>query len=188
MNCMSFFMRRLGACVAIFIISGCASSQIQTTPPASVQQSVVATGMQPAVDCPIVGKTYTRGGTDGQASMTFREAYSKAGPYESYLRVRLVYTHWRQSRPLIYKKLTLSTCGLESGKKPIGEVREGTGSLKMECVDGICTITLDFDAIYQPPVALGGMKKWKFDLLRFAPDKPTKAFEPLPTYRVVVSR
>src|ERR1700735_1210055 len=148
MNCMSLFMRRLGACVAIFIVSGCASSQMQAMPPASVQQSVASSRVQPAVDCPIVGKTYTRGGANGQASMTFRETYSKAGTYESYLRVRLVYTHWRQSRPLIYKKLTLSACGLESGKKPIGAVREGTGSLKMECVDGICTVTLDFDAIY----------------------------------------
>jgi len=183
-----FNRRRLAVFGAILFTAGCGSQQGPSLPLPPASQNVAALGVQPAAACPVVGKTYTRSDGRGQASMKFQEAWTKAGPYESYLRTKLVYTNWPQNRPLIYKKLTMSTCGQESGKPPIGQIREGSGSTKIECRDNVCSVTLDFDVVYQPPTKLPGGKRWKFDFVRFAPDKPTKGFDPLPIYRIVVSR
>ncbi len=189
MNSSSFLLqRRCAVFVSVLMMTGCGSPQVQTTPLAPTLRNVVSTDVHPAVDCPIVGKTYTRSDRKGQASMKFQEAWTKAGPYESDLRTRLVYTHWPQNRPYVYRKVTISTCGVESGKPPVGQIREGSGNARIECHDGDCTITLDFDVVYQPPIKLQGGKRWKFDLIRYAPDKPTKGFDPLPVFRIVVSR
>jgi hypothetical protein len=190
MNRVSFLMRRcFVACVAISMIAGCAGSQMQSTPPAPMLPNLASIGISPmAADCPIVGKTYTRGGANGQASMKFQEAYAKVGTFPTRVRTRLVYTHWPENRPIIYRNLKMSTCGPESGKSPVGQAREGGGSSRFECFNGVCTITLDIEISYKPPATLPGGKKWKFDLIRFAPDKPIKGFEALPSYRIIVTR
>jgi hypothetical protein len=82
----------------------------------------------------------------------------------------------------------VSTCGPESGKPPVGKPDEIGESAKFECFNGICTITLDIEIFYRPPASLPGGKKWKFDLVHFAPNKPTKGFEALPAFRVIVTR
>jgi hypothetical protein len=138
--------------------------------------------------CPTVGKTYARGDAKGKVSVKFQQAYTKAGePYER-LRTQLVYSNWPQNRPTIYRKDTITTCGRESGKAPVGEVETGGGSLHEQCHNGTCTITLNLEVKYKPPATLPGGRQWKFDLLRFAPDKPMKGFEPLPFYKVVINR
>lgn len=184
----SFMRPYLAACVVMLFAAGCGSPQVSSTPLAPTAQSVAPAGVQPAVDCPVVGKTYTRSDGNGQAALKFQEAWTKAGPYESYLRTELVYRNWPSNRPFVYRKITVSTCGLESGKPAVGQAREGTGRSDAVCRDGRCTYTLHFDVVYQPPLKLQGGKRWKFDLIRYAPDKPTKGFDPIPIYRVVVTR
>jgi hypothetical protein len=106
MNSVSFLIRRcFVVCVAILMMAGCAGSQMQTTPPVRMPPSLASTSMSPlAADCPIVGKTYTRGGSNGQVSMTFQEAYAKIGA-PTRLRTRLVYSHWPEKRQYIYLKI-----------------------------------------------------------------------------------
>ena len=159
MNSASFFVQRRSAvCVAFLMMTGCGSPQVQTTPLVPTSQNLVSTGVQPAIDCPIVGKTYTRSDGNGQASVKFQEAYAKAGTYPTDLRTRVVYSHWPQNRPTIYRKFTMGTCGLESGKKPLGQARESGGSSEMKCVDGVCTLTLNIEIAYTPPATVPGGK------------------------------
>lgn len=188
MGYFSLFMRRhVGACAAIVLAAGCAAPQAQTVP-AAVAPQHLSIAVQPAVDCPVVGKTYTRSDGHGRASMKFQEAWTKAGPYESLLRTELVYDNWPANRPFVYRKLVLNTCGPESGKAPVGEVSESGGNSEGKCQDGLCTWTIRFDVVYRPPLKLPNGKRWKFDLVRYAPDKPTKGFDPIPVYRVIVTR
>lgn len=191
MNVVAFRTRRsLGICVALFMITACTGSQLQTVPPAAVPQNLASTRNVPMMEtCPIVGKTYTRSDGRGKVSITFQEAYSKVGNYFERLRTRVVYSNWPESRQLIYKNLKITTCGPESGKAPVGDAETGGGSFHAECHDGVCTYTITSELRYKPPATLpSGVRKWKFDLISFVPEKPMKGFEPLPSYRIIVNR
>jgi hypothetical protein len=189
MNIVSFSMRSMGVCLALAMMTACAGSQIATAPPAALPQPMLSIDSAPMMaTCPMVGKTYKRSDGKGQVSMTFREAYAKAGSFSERLRTRLVYNNWPENRPTIYRNLTITTCGPESGKAPVGETGGTGGSVSEECHNGVCTITLNLEIIYRPPATLPGGKKWKFDLIRIAPDKPMKGFDPIPAYRVIITR
>jgi hypothetical protein len=185
----SFFVRRcLGVSIAVFILTACGGSQMQPAPLTALSQGLVSTDILPMdAVCPTVGKTYTRGGANGKVSIEFQEAYSQAGPLHTKLRTRLAYSNWPQDRGIIYMQPTMgSTCGPESGKPPVGQVRLSGGKSNVSCVQRVCTITLDLELDYTPPTTLPGGKTWKFDLIRFVPSKPIKDFEQLPSYRVSV--
>ena len=190
MEFISSMRRSIGICVTLITLTACAGSQFATAPPAAAPQPLISIDSAPMTggSCPIVGRTIKRSDGKGQASVTFQEAYTKAGAFSERLRTRLVYSNWPQNRPTIYRKIAIGTCGPEAGKAPVGEASAGGGSYSEECHNGVCTITINEEIRYNPPATLPGGKRWKFDLIRLAPDKRIKGFDPIPVYRVVVNR
>lgn len=190
MSIVAVSRRALGVGVAVFILTACSGSPGTTVPPAQLSPGLqTAPNAQPAMACPIVGKTYVRGDSKGKVSMKFQQAYVKAGSFETRLRTQFVYSNWPENRPLIYGDNTkMTTCGLESGKAALGSVNCCGGSSHSECTNGVCTYVLNLEIRYHPPATLPTRKKWKFDLITFTTEKKIKGFEPLPSYRVVISR
>jgi len=180
--------RAAAICVFLASFTACGGPQGTAVPPAAVQGSIVSPqSTAEATSCPVVGKTYTRGDSKGKVSIQFRQAYVKAG-YNARLRTQLVYSNWPEDRPLLYRGNKLTTCGIESGKPPLGEVQCCGGSTHGECHNGVCTWTLNLEINYRPPATLPSRKKWKFDLVSFTTEKKMKGFEPLPAYRIVITR
>lgn len=181
--------RALGVGVAVFMMAACSGSQGGTVPPAPVAPGFqFAPNAQPTVDCPIVGKTYVRGDAKGKVSMKFQQAYVKVGQYAERFRTQMVYSNWPIDRPFLYRSNKLTTCGLASGKAPLGTIDCCGGSVHADCSQGICTYVLDLEIRYKPPATLPSRKKWKFDLVSFTTEKKMKGFEPLPSIRIVLSR
>ena len=77
------------------------------------------------VACPVAGgKTYKTG--NGHVSMKFWPVETIAPSRESW-GVYLIYTGWKQGRPLVHYTTQLLTCGPQGNKKPIGELGKRRG-------------------------------------------------------------
>jgi hypothetical protein len=101
--------------------------------------------------------------------------------------VYLTYTDWKKDRPFVRYTTQLLTCGPQGDKKPIGELGKCCGgSIKSQCHNGICTDILKIYVDYKI-AGLPGKKPWKFDYVRFVPEKKVAGFGALPALRIQVN-
>ena len=140
----------------------------------------------PNAACPVSGgKTYKTG--NGHVSMKFWSVKTTAPSRESW-GVYLTYTHWKQGRAFVHYTTQLLTCGPQGDKKPIGELGQCCGgSSESKCHNGFCTDTLKLYVDYKIAGSLPGKKAWKFDYVRFVPDKKVAGFGALPSLRIQVN-
>jgi hypothetical protein len=194
MNIVGLSRYVLSTFVATALLAGCGGSQTQIGGPGARPQSAALTmhssqniaGMVPDVACPVAGgKTYKTG--NGHVSMKFWPVETTAPSRESW-GVYLVYTGWKQGRPLVLYTTKLLTCGPQGDKKPIGELGKCCGgSTQSKCHSGFCTDTLKLYVDYKIAGNLPGKKPWKFDYVKFVPEKKVAGFGALPALRIQVN-
>lgn len=187
----------LAACIAAAMLAGCGGAQVQ--PAVNLPQTAgQASPSFPALrlglhnpdalpECPAVGKTYTTGNASGRVSMFFNSTQVPLSAGRVYLGIKLVYSDWPESRPVLHYVLQPITCGPQAGKKPVGTAREFGGSFHQTCVNGICRIEISFELEYTLPQTLPGNKPWRFDYVRYRPEKSTRGYGALPAWRLRIN-
>ena len=185
----------LSTLLATALLAGCGGSQTQVGSLGAVPQSALLpmhssqniAEMMPNAGCPAAsGKTYKTG--NGHVSMKFWQVETTAPSHEGW-GVYLSYTGWKVGRPLVRYTDRLFTCGPQGDRKPVGELvgKCCGGSSQEKCHNDICTHILKLYVDYKIAGNLPGKKLWKFDYVKFVPEKKVLGFGALPALRIQVN-
>jgi hypothetical protein len=182
----------ISLCAIVTLLAGCGGAQSQIGASGAIPLGRMADSIHssqnalPAVSCPAAGgKLYKTG--NGHLSMKFWPVEIPVGSSGQW-RVYLNYTSWPEHRALVHYIPKLFTCGPDGGKKPLGELGTCCGGGRTEsCSNGVCTITLMLYVPYKITAKLPGNKPWKYDYVKFVPEKSEKGFGALPSLRIQVN-
>lgn len=182
----------LSTFLATAFLAGCGGSQLGSpgTMPQNAGLPITSPqtmgGMVPDAACPVAGgKKYTTG--KGHVSMKFWQVETTAPSHQG-VAVYLIYSGWKKDRPLVRYTTKLFTCGPQGDAKPIGQLgRCCGGSHVSKCRNGVCTETFTLYVDYKIDGALPSKKPWKYDYVKFVPEKNVAGFGALPALRIQVN-
>lgn len=140
--------------------------------------------VQPNTTCPVVGREYSTG--KGHATVKFFAHKLAVGGNVDDFRARLLISKWPDKRDLPTWTTQLTTCGPQSGKKPIGKILSRLSPLFVYCHNGICDYGFEARIVYQSPLTLPNGKPWKYDEIVFKFKTPLKGWGALPSDRIEI--
>ena len=174
----------LGVGAIVAILAGCGGSQPGFGAMPQNAPGYVASAVQPDAACAVVGKTYTTG--MGHAKVKFAARQFPVGFHLDRVTIDLRFTKWPESRRLPDWVTLLTTCGSQSGKKPIGKIlnEDQVSQLGHSCYNGICDYNIPYFVFYEPPKTLPNNKPWKYDELVVKFKTSQKGWSTLPGVRI----
>lgn len=185
MNRFPLFVRSvLGTATAALILAGCSAPQSGFGALPRSAPGFGDSAIQPNVACPALDKIFTTG--KGHAHSRFDASTFAAGSHLYTIKVHLSITKWPDGHKLPGTTFQLSTCGPQSGHKPVGKIVNGPSSLGVSCKNGFCDYSFDETAKYQPPLTLG--MPWKYDELLVKFKTPQKGWGALPSHRIEITK
>jgi len=155
----------LGIGVIAAVLAGCGGPQSGLGAIPQKIPAYIGTAAQPDVGCPVVGHHYYTGG--GHFELVFASAKFVAGSHADRVKVDFHFTKWPQQRPLPDWTAFLTTCGPESGKRPIGKILNRLSPLWSKCRNQICDIYFPEEVYYEPPLKLLKGRPWQYDEIAF---------------------
>ncbi|MFY9663984.1 MAG: hypothetical protein WCB01_02420 [Candidatus Cybelea sp.] len=145
------------------MLAGCGGSQSGFRAMPQNAPEYVGSAVQPNAACSVVGKTYTTG--KGHANVKYGATKYAVGFHWDRVTIDLHFTKWPQNRRLPDWVTLLTTCGPQSGNKPIGKILNRVSPLDKSCHNGICNYNIPDFVVYEPPIKLPNNKPWKYDEL-----------------------
>lgn len=146
------------------MLTGCGGAQPGSGALPQNAPGYVGSEAQPDLGCPIPGRKYYTG--KGHFWLTFASAKFTAGEHWRTVAVHFHFVKWPFGKELPDWSTFLTTCGPQSGQKPVGKIIErGLHNSDKSCHNGVCEIYFDDDVLYEPPVKLD--KAFRYDSIAF---------------------
>ena len=177
----SIDLARCAAAASIALLLSACSSGSGYAPGVATAPDDLAPHAVPA--CPPAGKVIGM----GKATAKIVLARTVAGGPATTVQWQIVFTNLTETEPyprFVFRRL--GACG--AGANPRGTV-DGGGSYQHQktCNNGNCTVTETIGVTYRPPKALG-RNAFRYDAIRFAPEKPAPGYAPTIGALVLVTK
>ena len=168
----------------VVVLASCSTATSPVAPAAPLGVGAATSNVvTPVAICPMVHKKYS----SGKASTVFANKLVFFGFSTKFSWTVTFSGLSSTSAPVTYVP-SITTCGLENGKKPFGTIQNlGQTGHRSHCDNGVCTVKVTYSVGYTPRSVKNRFHKaWVYDFIRFVPTSTVAEYGALPAFRVEV--